>query len=235
MSGPVQSGRPSAGAHGSPRAVLMLLFALCLCAPARAAGPSDQRGFVREGVAGRLLFQRCAAARPAEQWLALNDGTPDRALLAGIEQVRQVTQDGGDGERALYVEFNGELTGTLMEVRRFQRVIGHVADCAAAPAAMPASVRLHAEGGLPAWRLRVTPTGTKLEEPGAKPVRFTTLTAAAGASPRRYKAMPLSGGTTMQVELTEQPCLDDRSETAYAARVVVQIGERRLEGCAARF
>jgi uncharacterized membrane protein len=100
---------------------------------------------------------------------------------------------------------------------------------------VPAAVWLHAEGGVPAWRLRATRTGTQLEEPGAKPVRFPALTAAAGASPRRYRATPLSGGTSMQVDLSEQPCLDDRSETAYAARVAVRIGERRLEGCAARF
>ncbi|MDH5539645.1 MAG: hypothetical protein OEY03_09585 [Rhizobacter sp.] len=196
---------------------------------------SAQSGFVSEGVAGRLLFQRCDAGGLAKPLLALQDGTADRSMLAGIEQVRQVMLD---ADRPLYVEFVGEVAGAVLTARRFGRAIGHVANCAAAPAALAREVRLYAEGGLPAWRLRATSTGARLDEPGAKPVQFAALSLTdgdVGKKQRSYTTKSVPGGETMRLDVTEQACQDERSETAYGARVVAHYGKRRLEGCAARY
>lgn len=218
---------------GAVLGVAALLFSVPgLAAP---AAPPQQRGFVSDGVAGGLVFQRCDAALPAAQALMLQDKTAGRALGIGIGAVREVMLDPA---RPLYVEFRGDALGTLMTARQFQRAIGHVPSCAAAPPALPEQVRLWAVGGMPAWRLQATPAGARLEVVGARPERFSAVaphTADAGKPSRKFSAKSIDGGAPMALELVEQPCNDLQAETAYGARVAARLGERRLEGCAARF
>lgn len=210
------------------------LVALSCASAASAAEPSDQRGFVSDGIAGGLLFQRCDGAGPLATQVLLQDKSPGNALSAGIEEVRQVMLA---PERPIYVEFRGEAAGKNMTVRQFQRAIGHVASCAAAPA-VQAGVRLFAQGGQPTWRLQSSPAGARLELVGKKPLQFQPVSLKAVDTTKRvrsFTAAAAPGGATLRLELTEQACNDIGSETAYGARVVAQLGEQRLEGCAARF
>ena len=218
----------------SARSVAVVIAALLVGLPAGAAAGADQRGFVTEGVAGRLLFQRCDASGLAPQPMPLNDKTPGRGLGAGIDAVRQVRLD---PDRPLYVEFRGEANASLVTALQFQRAIGHVASCTGAPASPAAGVRVLAEGRKPAWRLLATASTTRLEVAGAKPVEFAAAStlSAGGAAARSFTAKAGQGGTALRFELTEQPCSDNRSETSYGAQIMATVGERRLEGCAARF
>lgn len=199
------------------------------------ATPPNQRGFVSDGVAGGLVFQRCDAAQPVAQALMLLDKTAGHALGIGIGAVREVMLD---PTRPLYVEFRGDALGSLMTARQFQRAIGHVPSCAAAPPALPEQVNVLAVGGMPAWRLQATPASARLEVVGARPARFSGVAshaADAGTPIRKFSAKSIDGGATIQLELVEQPCNDLQAETAYGARVVARLGERLLQGCAARF
>ena len=218
---------------------VLLPFVLLLSAPApvaaATAATADQRGFVSEGIMGRLLFQRCEAAGLSEQALKLQDKTPDRALGNGVGEVRKTMHE---PDRPLYVEFRGEVVESFIHARQFQRAIGHVASCALAPPALPANVQLAVEGGQPTWRLLATPAGTRLEVMGDKPVQFKPVSPSApnaGDKARVFTAKSVRGEALMRLELTEQPCNDSSTETAYGARVVARVGERVLEGCAARF
>jgi uncharacterized membrane protein len=195
---------------------------------------SDQRGFVSEGIAGALLFQRCDAASPSEKLMLVLDKSPGNALTAGVGEVRQVMHD---PDRPLYVEFRGEAAGDKLTVRQFHRAIGHVASCAAAPA-LPAGVRLLVQGGQPAWRLQSSPSGARLEVVGKKALQFEPMSLTTFDTAKRvrtFTAMPLPGGAPMRLVLTEEACNDSGSETAYGARAVAQWGTQRMEGCAARF
>ncbi len=208
--------------------------ACCCAGVAGAATPSDERGFVTDGIAGGLYFQRCEAGGPAATQVLLHDQSPGAMLTAGINEVRRARLD---AERPLYVEFRGEMAGKAATVQQFHRAIGHVSSCTALPA-LPSGVRLHAEGTQPAWRLQATPAGMRLERVGHKPVQFapmklTAVTAAGKA--RSFQATTLPVGARMQVDVTEQPCNDTAAESAFGARVTAQWGEQRLEGCAARF
>ena len=216
------------------RAGLLPLALMIVSAAASAAPGADQRGFISDGVAGGLLFQRCNAAGQAAPEVLLFDKTPAGALRAGVSEVRQVMLE---PDRPLYVEFRGEQGERAVTARQFQRAIGHVATCAAAPAALAADVGLFAEGRSPAWRLQSSPAGVRLEVVGAKSVQFKAVSltpAIATNGARKFTATAVTGAT-MRLELTEQTCGDSRSETAYGARVVLHLGERLMEGCAARF
>ena len=202
---------------------------------AAAANPTDQRGFIVDGIAGGLLFQRCNPSGPAQTYLMLKDKSPDSVLTAGIGEVRRVMRE---SERPLFVEFKGDVVGTTITAHQFHRAIGHVASCEAAPPVLPANVRLFAEGAQPAWRLQSSTSGARLEVVGKKPVQFkpVSLTAADGAKKTRsFSTKSADGSAAMRVELVEQACNDTSSETAYGARLVAQVGEQRYEGCAARF
>jgi uncharacterized membrane protein len=204
-------------------------------ATAAAAAATEQRGFVVDGIAGGLLFQRCTAAGPAQTYLMLKDKSPDAVLTAGIGEVRRVMRE---SERPLFVEFKGDVAGTTVTARQFQRAIGHVASCEAAPAALPSSVQLFAEGAQPAWRLQSTASGARLEVVGKKAVQFkaVSLTAAdAAKKTRSFSTKASEGSAAMRLELVEQACNDTGSETAYGAKLVAQWGDQRFEGCAARF
>lgn len=226
----------SIGYRRVPRSAAAVGSLLLVCAGAAAgANPSEQRGFVSDGLPGGFLFQRCDAAGPSARPMILDDKSPGRAVTAAVVEVRQLMLDPG---RPLYVEFRGEADGKgLMRARQFQRAVGHVASCAEAPT-LPANVRLFVEGGEPAWRLQSSSAGARLDVVGKKPLQFQpvamTGSATAGKT-RSFVAAPVGGGVQMRLELTEAACTASASETAYGARVVAQLGEQRLEGCAARF
>lgn len=218
-----------------PWSSVLLSLMLSVGGAAGAAAPTDQRGFVSDGIAGGLLFQRCDAAGPAPTYLMLQDKSPSGVLTAGIGEVRRVMRD---SERPLYVEFRGDTAGTTITARQFQRAIGHVDSCATAPPVLPATLRLFAEGAQPAWRLLSSPAGARLEVVGKKPVQFRPVSLTASDTAKKARSFTTkspNGGSPMWLELVEQACNDTSSETAYGARVVAQVGDQRFEGCAARF
>ncbi|KNZ34059.1 MAG: hypothetical protein AD742_01075 [Methylibium sp. NZG] len=241
--------RPPAPRAGTS---VCLVVALLTAGAAGAAPASDQRGFVADGIAGGLYFQRCEAGGPAATQVLLKDQSPGGLLMAGLSEVRRSMSD---ADRPVYVEFRGTFvagaSGQGATVQQFYRAIGHVDACSAAPP-MVSGVRLLAEGTQPAWRLQATPAGTRLEQVGRKPVVFsvaklapvklnaatTTTTATATATAvkaRTYLAAAPTGGQPLKIDITEQACNDTAAESAFGARVVAQWGEQRLEGCAARF
>lgn len=216
------------------RAMAVLSVALAATGAAGAAPSSEQRGFVSDGIAGGLLFQRCDATGPSTTQVMLLDKSPGNVLTTGIGEVRQVMRD---PDRPLYVEFRGEAVGDKLAARQFHRAIGHVTSCTAAPA-LASGVRLFAQGGQPAWRLQSSMAGARLEVVGQKPLQFRAVSLTTFDSAKRvrnFTAAALPGGTAMRLELTEQACNDSGAEAAYGARVVAQWGTQRLEGCAARF
>ncbi len=216
------------------RAGALLSAALLSGVVARAATPVEQRGFVSDGIAGGLYFQRCEAGGPSATQVLLQDKSPGGVLTAGLSEVRRAMLD---ADRPVYVEFRGDMAAQVATVRQFYRAVGHVASCTAV-APLPSGVRLLAEGTQPAWRLQATPAGTRLDRVGRKPVQFAQLTLTtsdAAAKARSYQAAAVAGGERMRLELTEQACNDSAAESAFGARVIAHWGEQRLEGCAARF
>jgi hypothetical protein len=210
---------------------LSLLLALA-AAPAAAA---DFRGFVTDGPAGLLVFQPCRGATLEKSMLKLSDRSPDTALAAGVSGVRQVMED---AERPLYVEFSGDATATAVTVRRFHRAIGHVLECKTAPHDIPPGTRLHASGADPAWRFVIDGDGGRLELMPGKPVRFPASALATPAQAGRsqvFDAWSARDGGTIRVEVTEEVCLHESSETAAGARVTLRYATTSVEGCAARF
>jgi uncharacterized membrane protein len=239
-----RTGRPLRAGHTLRALQAMRLAALLAAAsvghgPAAAGASTDQRGFVSDGIAGGLLFQRCEAQGMAAAAVPLRDRSPGMALAAGITEVRQVMHD---PDRPLYVEFRGDVAAAGITALQFQRAIGHVDSCAAVPA-LPPGTRLWAQGAQPAWRLQSTPSGTRLQVVGKKAVDFKPAVLGpalatgsdAATKARRFEAVPAAGGAPMRIELVEQACNDLGSEAAYGARVVALWGGQRLEGCAARF
>jgi len=234
-------GRLGAGRAGGRTSLFALRCAAAValawgaCGPALASTAPEQRGFVSDGVAGSLVFQRCQPDGRLAGGLVVQDRTPGQALSAGIAEVQQVRHD---ADQPLYVEFRGEVVGKVVTARRFLRAIGHVQGCRAAQAAMQAEIRLMAQGSGPAWRLLATPEGTHLEFPGARPLKFSAIRPEAvghDARVRRLTAAAVQSPGVLNIELTEQPCNDMAAETAYGARAVATLGPRRFEGCAARF
>ena len=204
---------------------------------AGAATPTDQRGFVSDGIAGGLYFRPCEAGGPSAKQVLLQDKSPGSVLTVGLGEVRRAMLD---ADRPVYVEFRGDTVGQVATARQFYRAIGHVATCSTMPAPA-AGVRLLAEGTQPAWRLVATRAGTRLERIGSKPVQFAPVkpvklaTADAATKARSYTTAAVSGGTRMRLDVTEQACTDGAAESAFGARVIAHWGEQRLEGCAARF
>lgn len=205
---------------------------------AGAATPTDQRGFVSDGIAGGFYFQRCEADGPSATQMLLHDKSPGAVMTAGLGEVRRAMLG---ADRPVYVEFRGGVTGDgagqVATALQFYRAIGHVTSC---PAAQPpaSGVRLLAEGTQPAWRLQATSTGTRLERVGQKPVQFATArltTTDTVKKARTYVAAAATGSAPMQLNVTEQACNDSAAESAFGARVVAQWGEQKLEGCAVRF
>ena len=219
------------------RAKLWMGALLCVgaaCATTPSVKSSDLRGFVSDGIAGALLFQRCEAGGPAATQMLLRDKSAGSLLIAGIGEVRRARQD---ADQPLYVEFRGDVEEKGATALQFYRAIGHVTSCTSLPA-VQSGVQLLAEGTQPAWRLQATPAGTRLERVGHKPVRFAPIKLTANdsaAKARSYQAAAVAGGERMSLELTEQACNDNAAEAAFGARVTAQWGAQRLEGCAARF
>lgn len=198
------------------------------------AAAADFRGFVSDGPAGLLVFQSCQGASLAKQAFRLADKSPDMALTAGAAAVRQVMEDSG---RPLYVEFAGEAAGGVITVRRFQRAIGHIQACANAPTDIAAGTRLHASGAESGWRFVATSGGARLELAPGKPVRFPGGPFASKAPGRTqvFDAWSTQDGGTIRVEVAEELCLEEGTETASGARVMLRYASTSVEGCAARF
>lgn len=211
-------------------------FALALLLAAAApAAAADFRGFVTDGPAGLLVFQPCQGAALAKPMFRLSDKSPDTALTAGVTAVRQVMED---RERPLYVEFAGEAAGGAVTVRRFHRAIGHVLACAGAPKDTPADARIHASGQDPAWRFLVAGNSARLEFAPGRVVRFPASAFTATSKTGRtqvFDAWSSMDGGTVRVEITEELCLNEGTETAAGGRVTLRYATTAVDGCAARF
>jgi hypothetical protein len=212
-------------------------LAACLLAGGvtTAAAAADFRGFVTDGPAGLLLFQTCQGASLSKQLLRVSDKSPDTALTAGVTAVRQVMQD---RERPLYVEFAGDGNGGGVTVRRFHRAIGHIASCERAPKDIAPGTRLRAAGELDSWTFVADAAGARLRLAGGKPVRFP----AAAFAPSRewtrtqvFDAWSPADGGTVRIEVTEEVCLHEGSETASGGRVTLRYVTSSVDGCAMRF
>ena len=97
--------------------------------------------------------------------------------------------------------------------------------------------RLHASGAEAGWRFAVTPGGATLELTPGKPVRFPAA-AFAAAKPGRmqvFDAWSAQDGGTIRIEVVEEVCMEERTETASGARVMLRYASTSAEGCAARF
>ena len=211
--------------------------ALLLLGAASSAAPSstDLRGLVVEGPEGVLLFQACAGRAASERLLRLDDRTPESALSAGMQDVRQIMLEPG---RPLYVEFAGAIAGRTAIARQFRQALGTVESCATAPQDIRAGTLLWAAGNEPVWMLVADGAGVRLQRPGQPPVRFPAAPfrqpAAAGTT-RVVDAWSSLDGGSVRVEIREQMCSDGRSESAFGAHVAVRYGSETFEGCAARF
>ena len=76
-----------------------------------------------------------------------------------------------------------------------------------------------------------------LELTPGRPVRFPAA-AFAAARPGRtqvFDAWSVRDGGTVRIEVTEELCVEERSETASGARVTLRYASTSVEGCAARF
>ena len=198
------------------------------------ANAAEFRGFISDGPAGLFVFQSCSGASVSARTAKVADKSPDSALTAGVHAVRQVMED---RTRPLYVEFAGEASGNVVTVQRFQRAIGHVLACAGAPRDIAPGTRL-AGSGVEGWRFVATSTSAQLDVAGGKVVRFPASSFAASARPgstRVYDAWSAQDGGTIRVEVTEEVCLDERSETATGARMALRYTSTSVEGCASRF
>jgi len=216
------------------RAARALAAGIAVVGVTTLAAAADHRGFVSDGPAGLLVFQPCQGASASRQAFKVSDKSPDTALTAGVAAVRQVMED---ALRPLYVEFAGEISGNAVTVRRFQRAIGHIVACGNAPTDIAPGTRLHASGAEAGWRFSATPSGATLELTPGRPVRFPAA-AFAAARPGRtqvFDAWSVRDGGTVRIEVTEELCVEERSETASGARVTLRYASTSVEGCAARF
>jgi hypothetical protein len=212
------------------RAGLGLLFAVATTAAAAA----EFRGFVSDGPAGLLVFRACRGTVLAGQTFKVSDKSPATALTAGASAVRQVMED---PSRPLYVEFIGESDGKTVTVRRFQRAVGHILACAGMPKDVVPGTTFHASGADTPWRFVATTAGAQLELGPGRTVRFPPAAFVPAESGRKQvlDAWSSRDGGTIRVEVTEEVCLDEQTETASGARVALRYASTSVEGCAVRF
>ncbi|MGB3426738.1 MAG: hypothetical protein WBA53_01050 [Burkholderiaceae bacterium] len=217
--------------HRARRLAAIGLLGACVTTAAAAA---DFRGFVSDGPAGLLVFQPCVGASLGRQVFKVSDKSRNTALTAGASAVRQVMED---ASRPLYVEFAGEAGGDSLIVRRFHRAIGHIVACASAPKDIAPATVLQASGADPGWRFIATANGAQLELASGKTVRFPAdpFKPTKAASTQVFDAWSSRDGGTVRVEITEEMCLEERTETASGARVALRYASTSVEGCAARF
>jgi hypothetical protein len=201
---------------------------------ATGAAAAEFRGFVSDGPAGLFVFKPCQGASLGRQAFKVTDRSPGAALTAGASAVRQVMED---ASRPLYVEFVGEASGTALTVRRFQRAIGHVLACASVPKDIAPGTTFQASGADTGWRFVATSAGAQLDLGPGKTVRFPAAafapTKSGGA--QTFDAWSARDGGTVRVEVREEMCLEERTETASGARVSLRYASTSVEGCAARF
>ncbi len=211
------------------KAMTALALGLTLSAGAQAA---DFRGFASPGPLGVILFSACQGKDPARTVTKIEDATPDSAMSAGLDAVREIMLGAG---RPIYVEFRGNPAGKGVKATHFVRAIGTLESCAAALGSLPPRSLFWAGGQEPTWQLVVTPGEARLERSGEKPVRFPATPFAPLAKPAATRVIdawsPADGGT-VRVELVVEMCTDGRSETAYGARATVRYGSTTYEGCA---
>jgi hypothetical protein len=122
-------------------------------------------------------------------------------------------------------------------VRRFQRAIGHVTSCAAAPKDIATGTRLHAGGDPGPWMFVATSSGARLQL-AARSVRFPAgpfVSPPGQARTQVYDAWSAQDGGSVRLEVTEEMCLQEHTETATGARAALRYGSTSVEGCAARF
>lgn len=212
-------------------------FALTLFSASAVA--ADLRGFVSEGAAGVLQFQFCKGATLGGELFPIDDKTSNGSLRQGVGAVRQIMLH---RYRPLYVEVKGERGKTNVTAYQFQRAVGTVESCKALPGDIPKNVRLLATGQAPYWRLTATDAGAVLDLPDKVSLKLPAAAfKAAGTDQSAKKAIPqtyelqLADGKAVTVEVNPQMCTDNRSETAYGARVLVRLDKSVFQGCAARF
>ncbi len=217
---------------------LAAVLGLGAVSPAAAqAAMTDHRGFLLEGAGGQpASFRPCGTGAPAGAPLRVEDRSPNRALAAGVAEIRRIMYA---PERPIYVEFRGQAVGGTVTVQQLQRVVGHARTCEDAPRDVPAGARLWAEGVEPRWRFVATAQGAQLQVEGGAPVRFPPAPFAQPArtdeGERIYDAWSPQDGGSIRLVISDGVCHDGRSETATGARATARIGSRVLEGCAARF
>lgn len=215
---------------------LALLAALAVWVGPAAAGESNFRGFITEGIGDVLLFNACEGKVQSKRTTRLLDKTNNEVLGASVYEIRQMMLD---RTRPLYAEFRGDAAGVVVTARQLQRVIGHVESCPLAPTDVGSATKLQASGEDPAWRFILNADGARLYLEGAKqPVRFPYSAFKVPASVDKtyiYDAWSSQDGGSIRVQIEEQMCSDGRSETATGAKVSVRYGSRSFEGCAARF
>ena len=216
------------------RAVRLAIIGFAGACATAVAAAADFRGFVSDGPAGLLVFQPCQGASPGRQVWKVSDKSPGAALTAGASAVRQVMED---ASRPLYVEVAGDASGNAITVRRLHRAIGHILACASAPKDISPTTVLQASGTDPGWRFVATSAGAQLDLAPGKAVRFPAapFKPAKSGGAQVFDAWSSRDGGTVRVEVTEEMCLDERSETASGARVTLRYASTSLEGCAARF
>jgi uncharacterized membrane protein len=216
------------------RAARLAAIVLAAAGTMNFAAAADFRGFVSDGPAGLLVFQPCHGASPGRQTFKVSDKTPNTALTAGAWAVRQVMED---ASRPLYVEFVGDASGNTLTVRRFQRAIGHVLACASSPRDIVPGTTLQASGADAAWRFVATAAGAQLDLAPGRTVRFpaSAFKPAKSGGTQVFDAWSSRDGGTIRLEVTEELCLEERTETAYGARVALRYASTSVEGCAARF
>lgn len=212
------------------RAAVAVAMTMAACA----ANAAEFRGFVSDGPAGLLVFQPCSGASISARTAKVADKSPDTALTAGAYAVRQVMEDKA---RPLYVEFIGQASGDVVTVQRFQRAIGHVLACAGALKDIVPGTRIAAKGP-DGWRFVAAPSNAQLHAAGGKLARFPAASFVPSTEAGRskvYDAWSAQDGGTIRVEVTEEVCLDERSETATGARMALRYASTSVEGCASRF
>jgi len=216
-------------------AVGALVVGIIVSCWATEAAAADFRGFVTDGPAGLLVFQPCQGAALSARAFKLTDRSPDTALAAGAQAVRQVMDD---RSRPLYVEFAGESAADMVTVRRFQRAIGHIVSCAGSPKDIAAGTRLHASAANAGWRFVASATGAQLQLMPGTVVRFPAAPFSARQKAGRtqtFDAWSAQDGGTIRVEITEELCVEEQTETASGARIELRYATSSAEGCAARF
>jgi hypothetical protein len=216
---------------------LRFMFVVSLFIASAGATATETRGFVIEAmVPGVYFFQRCDGKSQSPKSVALLDKTPERALSAAVEELRQTMSNAAS--RALYVEIRTTPDKQGLAATRFLRSVGHVEACDSAPRNLPVDARIYAEGREPGWTFVQTAAGARFQIQGQKPIRFPAAAFAAPGSDkssRIFDAWSPQDGGSIRFELTEQLCVDPSAEIAAGARVTVRVGSFSVEGCALRF